>query len=191
MQPPTQINTLNNPTIVTTDVPAFGLLVLAVMLTIAVYTELKESRIPNWLTLSGMAAGLLIGYLHGNMFFMSSLGGLAIGFGFMFIFYLFNGVGGGDVKLMGAVGALMGVDLVKPALFYTTFIGAFLAVMIVIWRRDFWLRIGQGVRQMAFWRKEKKEQMVKLSPVTVPYGIAIATGCLLALFTKGTARLYL
>ena len=134
-----------------------------------------------------MALGLLIGYLHGTAAFWMSLGGLAIGFGFLFIFYVFGGLGGGDVKLMGAAGALMGVDLVKPALFYTAFIGAFIAVMMVIWRRDFWLRIGQGLREMAFWRKGNKEQMVKLSPVTVPYGIAIAAGCLLALLTKGNS----
>lgn len=185
MQPPAQFHALNNQTIVTANVSALGLLVLAAMLTIAVYGELKESRIPNWLTFSGMASGLLIGYLHGNMFFLSSLGGLAVGFGFMFVLYLFKGVGGGDVKLMGAVGALMGVELAKLALIYTTFIGAFMGVMIIIWRRDFWLRIGQGFQQMAFWRKGSKEQMVKLSPVTVPYGIAIATGCLLALLMKG------
>src|SRR5674476_228169 len=92
-----------------------ALLVLALMLAIAVYVELKESRIPNWLTLSGMALGLLIGYLHGTAAFWMSLGGLVIGFGFLFIFYVFGGLGGGDVKLMGAAGALMGANLIKPA----------------------------------------------------------------------------
>ena len=163
----------------------WALMVLAVVLSVAVYMELKERRIPNWLTFPAVALGLLIGYLQGETVFWGSLGGLVIGFGFLFIFYVFGGVGGGDVKLMGAAGALMGADLIKPALLYTTFIGAFLAVMILIWRRDFWLRMGQGVRQLAFWRKAKKEQSVKLPPVTVPYGIAIATGCLLALLMRG------
>jgi len=187
MQPATLINPLNHAPVMSMADSAGSLLVLAAMLAVAVYTELKASRIPNWLTFSGMALGLLIGYLHGNVVFFSCLAGLAIGFGFLFIFYVFGGVGGGDVKLMGAVGALMGADLVKPALFYTTFIGAFLAVMVVIWRRDFWLRIGQGLRQLAFWRKGNKEPMVKLPPVTVPYGVAIATGCLLALFMRGNS----
>ena len=158
--------------------------VLAVMLAVAVYLELKEQRIPNWLTLSGMALGLLIGYLNGTVAFWMSLGGLAIGFGFLFIFYVFGGVGGGDVKLMGAAGTLMGGKLIQPALVYTAFIGAFIAVMMVIWRRDFWLRIGKGLQQMAFWRKGNREQLVKLTPVTVPYGLAIALGCLLALFMR-------
>lgn len=167
--------------------PMASLLVLLLVLTVAVYMELKESRIPNWLTLSGMALGLLIAYIHGQPAFWASLGGLVIGFGFLFIFYVFGGVGGGDVKLMGAAGALMGAELIKPALFYTTFIGAFLAVMLVIWRQDFWLRINQGFRQLAFWRKGKQEEVIKIPQITVPYGLAIATGCLLALFMKGNS----
>jgi prepilin peptidase CpaA len=161
-----------------------SLLILAAVLVVAVYVELKERRIPNWVTLSGMALGLLVGYLHGNACFWSSLGGLAMGFGFLFIFYVFGGVGGGDVKLMGASGALMGSSLIKPALFYTAMIGAFLAVMILIWRKDFWARIGWGLRCLAFWRKETRQQPARSAPVTVPYGVAIAMGCLLAVFVK-------
>jgi prepilin peptidase CpaA len=162
-----------------------ALLVLALMLAIAVYVELKESRIPNWLTLSGMALGLLFGYLHGTAAFWMSLGGLIIGFGFLFIFYVFGGLGGGDVKLMGAAGALMGANLIKPALFYTAFIGAFLAIMMVIWRKDFWARIGWGFSRLAFWRKDGTEQPGPVSQIAVPYGVAIAIGCLLAIFVKG------
>ena len=185
MQPEAQANALNHASATPVAGSAYGLPVLAAMLTIAVYIELRDKRIPNWLTLSGMALGLLIAYLHGTGALWTSLGGLAIGFGFLFIFYIFGGLGGGDVKLMGAAGALLGADLVKPALFYTTIIGAFLAVMILIWRKDFWLRIGQWLRWMAFWRKGEGEQVTKLPPITVPYGIAIAVGCLVALLTRG------
>ena len=170
--PAANVNNINS-------VPAF--LVLSVMLAIAVYIELKERRIPNWLTLSGMALGLLIAYLHGSRAFGASIGGLLIGFGFLFIFYVFGGVGGGDVKLMGAAGALMGSNLIQSALVYTAFIGAFLAVMMLIWRKDFWVRIGWGFRQLAFWRKGEAAELTPPTPIVVPYGMAIALGCLLAL----------
>ena len=162
-----------------------GLLVLAVMLSVAVYVELKESRIPNWLTLSGMALGLLIAYLNGKGWFWSSMGGLVIGFGFLFIFYVFGGIGGGDVKLMGAAGALMGADLIKPALFYTALIGGFLAIMMVIWRRDFWMRIAWSCQRLAFWQKPSGSQPAPAAPVSVPYGVAIAVGCVGALLSRG------
>jgi len=154
------------------------------MLAVAVYVELKERRIPNWLTLSGMALGLLIAYL--NHALASSIIGLLIGFGFLFIFYVFGGVGGGDVKLMGASGALLGVHLIQPALVYTAFIGAFLAIMMLIWRRDFWLRIALGFKKLAFWRKDPVAELQHPAPIAVPYGMAIALGCLLALL-EGSA----
>src|SRR5580658_10995037 len=145
MWPPPQNESAISPAITGGTDNLGALLVLALMLAVAVYVELKERRIPNWLTFSGMALGLLIGYLQGTVAFWSSLGGLMIGFGFLFIFYVFGGLGGGDVKLMGAAGALMGSALIKPALLYTAFIGAFLAVMMLVWRKDFWVRIACGI----------------------------------------------
>lgn len=162
-----------------------ALVVLAAMLAVAVYSEIKSHRIPNWLTLSGMAVGLCLGYLQGMPAFWSSLGGLMIGFGFLFLFYVFGGVGGGDVKLMGAAGALMGAKLIQPALFYTALVGVCLAFMIVIWRRDLWLRIGNGMRRLAFWRKTTVCGPVNVEPVLVPYGLAIAIGCEMAMFLCG------
>jgi prepilin peptidase CpaA len=174
------------PPAVTGSATNFGaLLVLAVMLTVAVYVELKESRIPNWLTLSGMALGLLIAYLNGKSWFWSSVGGLILGFGFLFIFYIFGGLGGGDVKLMGAAGALMGADLIRPALFYTALIGGFLAIVMVIWRRDFWMRIAWAGQRLAFWQKRSGSQPAPSAPVTVPYGVAIAAGCVVAVWIRG------
>ena len=165
--------------------PLLSLSVLALVLAVAVYIELKERRIPNWLTLPGMGLGLLISYTQGNTALWSSLGGLGMGFGFLFIFYVFGGVGGGDVKLMGAAGALMGSTLVKPALFYTAMIGAFIAVLMVIWRKDFWTRLAWGFHRLAFWRKVSANEPAPAGPVTVPYGVAIAIGCVLAIIVKG------
>jgi len=170
-----------------TGADMWSLGVLALMLSVAVYVELRENRIPNWLTFSGMAVGLLLGYLRSTPVFLSCLGGLAIGFGFLFIFYVFGGLGGGDVKLMGAAGALMGADLVKPALFYTAVLGAFLAIVMVVWRRDFWNRLAAGFRRLAFWRRAAVTEAVPSAPIAVPYGLAIAAGCLLALFIRGAS----
>lgn len=161
-----------------------GLVVLAAMLILAVYGEVKEHRIPNWLTFSGMCAGLVLGYMQGKPQFWGHLGGLAAGFGFLFVFYIFGGVGGGDVKLMGAVGALMGFKLMPPTLFYTALIGLCLAVLMLVWRRDFWRRMTMMVRRLVFWRRGRgrEAQDTGTEPVLVPYGLAIALGCLMTLW---------
>jgi Flp pilus assembly protein protease CpaA len=84
---------------------------------------------------------------------------------------------------MGAAGTLMGGHLTLIALFYTAIIGAFLAVMMTVWRKDFWAQIAWGFKRLAFWH-ESKAPPAGYVPTTVPYGLAIAIGCLVALLLE-------
>lgn len=162
-----------------------SLVFLTVLLAVSVYRELKEHRIPNWLTVSGMLSGLMLAYARGGGTLLSSLGGLGIGFGFLFIFYVFGGIGGGDVKLMGAIGALLGHKLIVPALFYTAVIGAFMAVVVLIWRR----KPGSSPEKECV--TEPPVPAAEGGPpvpaaeqkpgATIPYGVAMAAGSIMAL----------
>ena len=82
---------------------------LAALLMTAIWTDLRASRIPNWLTFSAMGFALVVhawvGGLHGAIF---GLTGLGTGLGLFLILYASGSVGAGDVKLMAAVGALVG-----------------------------------------------------------------------------------
>jgi prepilin peptidase CpaA len=169
-----------------TEVGGLGMLIfslgaLAILVTIAVYTELKEKRIPNFLTLLGMLAGLAVGYLPGGITLRASIAGLLTGFGFLFIFYVFGGIGGGDVKLMGAVGALLGYPMILPAVFFTAIIGGFMAVMLLIWKGEFW-RSGRRCLSLLWRKTEADTAPAPNEPLTIPYGVAIAIGSLLSLF---------
>ncbi|OGV45649.1 MAG: hypothetical protein A2X46_14890 [Lentisphaerae bacterium GWF2_57_35] len=150
---------------------------LAAVITIAVYTELKNKRIPNWIALLGILAGLAIGYLPGGISLRASFAGLAAGFGLLFIFYVFGGIGGGDVKLMGAIGALVGYPLILPVVFYTAIVGGFMAIMLLIWKGRFW-------QVLSLFRRKSEQTAAPepREPLTIPYGVAIAAGCVMALF---------
>jgi len=75
----------------------------------AVVTDLRSLRIPNWLTVPSFAIAVLFHVLVGGWAGLQlSLLGFATGFGILFLLWVIGGGGGGDVKLMGAIGAWVG-----------------------------------------------------------------------------------
>lgn len=82
---------------------------LAVVLVTAMWTDLRSSRIPNWLTFSAIGFALGVhAWLGGFSAALFSLAGLGAGLGLFLILYVSGSIGAGDVKLMAAVGALIG-----------------------------------------------------------------------------------
>jgi prepilin peptidase CpaA len=110
---------------------------LFTLLLTAAAIDVRKHRIPNWLTLSGLAFGL--GYSafvpftmrHGLLF---SLGGAAIGFGILFPMWLLRILGAGDVKLMAMTGALLGAQAIWLALAGSLIAGGLCAVLVALYR---------------------------------------------------------
>lgn len=85
------------------------------------YTDTYRWKIPNVLTLPFFALGLVYQLVfwglepwHGLMDthgLLDGLAGFALGFGLYFVLWIVAGGGGGDVKLMGALGAWLGFKL--------------------------------------------------------------------------------
>ncbi|MGH9172892.1 MAG: A24 family peptidase [Vicinamibacterales bacterium] len=93
--------------------------VAMVVATSAVVWDLSTRRIPNVLT---FGAALLAFVTHGSLDGWSalgmSLGGWAVGVAFFFPLFALGGMGGGDVKLLGAIGAWLGpIPVIWVALF--------------------------------------------------------------------------
>jgi prepilin peptidase CpaA len=85
------------------------LFILIAVLGVASFCDVRSSRIPNWVTFSGAAIGLSAqAWMFGVQGLMFSVAGLGAGLGLFLILYLSGGVGAGDVKLMGSVGAMVG-----------------------------------------------------------------------------------
>ena len=95
---------------------------LATLLGCAAVWDVRTRRIPNGLTLAGLAAGFLWHVFRGGgPGFLLSCEGVGVA-ALALLPYAVRGLGAGDVKLLGAVGALAG-----PAFTLWTLLGAALA----------------------------------------------------------------
>ncbi len=100
-------------------VPKIIFVVAIVLFTLtAAVCDVRERRLPNWLTvpsfLAGVAFHVVLGVMgeggHGIGYwvFQHSLLGALVGFGPLFLLYMIGGGGAGDTKLITAIGAWLG-----------------------------------------------------------------------------------
>jgi prepilin peptidase CpaA len=83
--------------------------ILLVFVCIAAVFDWRGFRIPNWLTLPVVIAALLFHAATGGWPAVAiALGGALLGFALLFLPFALGGFGGGDVKLLMAVGAWAG-----------------------------------------------------------------------------------
>jgi len=116
---------------------------LLLILIAAAVTDIRSGKVYNVLTYSAVLAGLALNATVG-IGLSAALLGLATGFVPMFVIYLAGGLGGGDVKLMAAVGAFLGAYPTLFALLYTCLIGGILAFTVLLWKEGFtgaWMRV--------------------------------------------------
>ncbi|MBP1589984.1 MAG: prepilin peptidase [Kiritimatiellae bacterium] len=157
-------------------------IVLPFLLAFACYGEIKTRRIPNWLTLGGMALGLGAAAIErGWGGLVDSALGLAIAGGLFLPFCLLGVVGGGDMKLMGAVGAITGWPMVLRVLTDTCIAGGLVAVAIMAWKGILLTTLANTFRIMV--GMPRKTTGLRAAPM-VPYALAITMGTLVAVFLQ-------
>lgn len=82
---------------------------LVLLLVWAAAEDLRARRIPNVITLTLLLSGLMrAAIFDGTPTFGQAMAGMGVGFGLTFILFALGAMGGGDVKLMAAVGAWVG-----------------------------------------------------------------------------------
>ena len=102
--------------------------------------DLRTRRVPNALTLSLAAAGLIFAAAGiGRVSLPGALAGMVVGFLLMLPGHLFGATGAGDVKLFAALGAIVGPASIGAAFLYTAIAGGLLAAVVAVRRR----RLGQ------------------------------------------------
>lgn len=163
---------------------------------LAAAIDIKSRRIPNWLTLTVAAAGLIGGFLFfvlkgdlqaGLQWLLFSGKGWLVGIGIFFIPFMLGGMGGGDVKLLGAIGAFKGVSFVIETALIGALWGGVLALLAIFLKKRpaILKRFGAGLKLFYLTGgKAGKEFILPDENVSdkeklyVPYGVAIFLGAL-------------
>ena len=157
-------------------------LAIALAITAGV-TDWRSRRIPNWLTVPAAALGLAASTLFfGWSGAKSSLAGFALGMLLLFPFVLLHAFGYGDWKLVGASGAILGVDWLFQVFVVASVVNALIALVLVIYEGRLGRTLGNIGRIFgALVRFRRPDPSISLdNPQTtkIPFGIAWALAIL-------------
>jgi prepilin peptidase CpaA len=161
-----------------------------IVVAVATFTDLRSRRIPNWLVLPFLAAGLAVaGWTHGWHGILVSLAGLGVGALLFGILCFMGGMGMGDVKLCAAIGAWIGPSQMLTALVMTGIAGGLIALC---WAAagGFMGELFRGTGDLIFGLKKRglraHPELVLGNPLTrkMPYAPAIAIGTLFSFFSR-------
>src|SRR5580765_109479 len=95
--------------------------------------DLRNRRIPNYLTFGSAALAIVYAAATGGWAGLGvALAGWAVGIVLFIPFFLLRGMGGGDVKLLAALGAWVGPASLLSITFYTAIVGGVMALVIIL-----------------------------------------------------------
>jgi prepilin peptidase CpaA len=160
------------------------------VLMVATFTDLRSRRIPNWLVLPFLLAGICVsGWMGGWHGIGQSLEGLAMGAVLFGVLCWLGGMGMGDVKLCAAIGAWIGPSQLLVAMVITGMAGGVMALCWAIYG-GFLGELLKGSGDLIFGARKRgfgpHPELVLTNPKTrkMPYAPAIAVGTLISFFSR-------
>jgi prepilin peptidase CpaA len=163
---------------------------LVLILIVCAVIDCYINKIPNLLTYPTIIFALAYNsFYHGIDGLLFSIAGLFLGIIILGILYIFGVMGAGDVKLMGAVGAVFGPKNALNAFIFTGIIGGIYAMIVLVFRYKTSRKLFNRTITML------KTLFVTGNFVSIPaaeeekpaklcYGIAIALGALITIWLR-------
>ena len=164
-----------------TQTLAIALIIISV---IAAWWDVRHQRIPNWLTISALVLAFALRSAAGLGSVTAGILGAGLAFGLALPFFSVGGLGGGDVKLLAAVGAFLGPAQLALALVVMAVVGGLMAVVAIARRRAYrrTLLNLRTILSTGLGGKRRGKGSLVLPTIrspdalTIPYGVAIAVG---------------
>lgn len=155
---------------------------------IATATDLWERRIPNWLVVPFLLAGMAVSLGVGGFSALgTSIAGIGLAVLITGVLWFLKGLGMGDVKLFASIAAWIGPAQFIMAFVATGIFGGFMAVGWAVWHRSLGSSLDGAADLFAgFWRRGLRPHpdivLENPSRLKMPYAPAIAVGTVLSFF---------
>ncbi len=165
-----------------------GQIVWAVTLVFVVWSAVLDGRtrrIPNWLTVWGVVTGAAVhGALGGWRGVLVALAGAGLGLAVLLPLVLLRALGAGDWKLMGAVGALVGPQMLWFVLLASVLVAGIMAAFMTVRAnrvRDTFHNMGLIVMGFITFGFKAHPEISLDNPglLKLPFGVAAAIGTLI------------
>jgi prepilin peptidase CpaA len=169
--------------------PAVVLLLVAIACAI---TDLWKGKIYNAITYPTVLIGFALQiWQHGAPGLWYALGGFAVGFFPAFLLFALGGMGGGDVKLLGAIGAVAGAVAATETLLLAFVFGGLFALGKLAWHGRLFATLGRTLRVLGGYVVPGLGRAAppEAPALTVRFGVAICLGALATLWDLRTGGL--
>lgn len=174
--------------------------ILVMLVVLSIIFDLTRKKIPNFITFPVILWGLLTYIIFGGFEGLKfSMIGFLVGLGIFLIPFILGGMGGGDVKMMAAIGALKGWKFVLYTAVYAGLIGGILVIIYLIYKKQLGATLKRAlgiilrpilfILELTFKNdlfKRANNYFLKQDLVWekhyIPYGVAIGLGAVLVYF---------
>ena len=162
---------------------------LAALVLIAAGFDLRYRKIPNWLVLTGLVAGISLSYVaFRGEGLKQALLGASLAFAVYFPLFALRAMGGGDLKLMVAVASFIGPSNWISLFLITAILGGAIAIVLLLYRgqlgttlSNVLIVLGELSHLRAPYHRDPALDVGHPAAIRLPHGISIAAGTLLFL----------
>lgn len=140
--------------------------------------DVRENRIPNWLTAAGLAAGGICSAVSlGDVSFIQFLLGAAAPAVLLYPLFYLHMIGAGDVKLLSAAGGFLGLTGSMACIMGSFLLGAVFSLCKCLYHKNLWIRLQYLAAYIStylttktrapYYKKEDGNEM------TIPFGVPV------------------
>jgi prepilin peptidase CpaA len=161
---------------------------LSALMLAAAFFDVRTRRIPNALTLSGFAVAIALRLTAGPGAGIDGVVGAILAFVLCLPFFVMGVLGGGDAKLLMALGGFMGPRDLLMAMLVIASLGGVIGAIDAL-RKGILLPVlyncGDIIKHWAtLGRRGSNRSLTTAGALAIPYGVAIAAGSLIWWFAQ-------